>query len=118
MLEDIQKVQSEIEGKYFANQAAVEKTAMELYAKDKNAAINYLTDYSVSNSEATVKRWRKLWEFLVMKFNDGYINDVTKDHGRHPKSSFYGQDFLKQVVSERPEYYKDQWVKPSKKKKK
>lgn len=118
MLGDIQKVQSEIEGKYFANQSAVEKTAMELYAKDKDAAINYLTDYSVSNSESTVKRWRKLWETLVMKFNDGYINDVNVDHGRHPKSSYYGQEFLKQVVTERPDYYKDQWVKPSKKKKK
>ncbi len=118
MLGDIQKVQQEIEGKYFANQSAVEKTAMELYSKDKDAAINYLTDYSVSNSESTVKRWRKLWEFLVMKFNDGYINDVSNEHGRHPKSSYYGQEFMKQVVKERPDYYKEQWVKPTKNKKK
>jgi dipeptidase len=108
-IKDIQSVQKELEGQFFANQPAVEKTAIELLNKDRKSAIDYLTTYSVSQSESTVKRWRALWEELVMKFNDGYINDVKVEHGRHPKSSGYGDYYFKKVVEEKPEAYKSQW---------
>lgn len=113
---DVQKLQKEIENEYFDNQPYVEQRAMDLLKKDRNKAIDYLTNYSVTQSENTVRRWRKLWEQLVVKFNDGYVNDVTVDGGRHPKSSYYGQEFYKAVVKERPDYYKETWVKPKKKK--
>ncbi len=115
---DVQSLQKEIEDEYFQNQASVEQAAMDLYKVDKKKAVDYLTKYSVFQSENTVRRWKKLWEQLVVKFNDGYINDVNVDNGRHPKSSYYGQEFYKAVVNERPEYYKEAWVKPAAKSKK
>lgn len=112
-LKDIQAVQSELENKFFNFQPAVETAAMELYKKDKNLAVSYLTDYSVSQFENSVSRWRKLWEFMVMKYNDGYINDVNVEGGRHPKGVGYGNEFFKKSVESRPDYYDVKWRKKS-----
>jgi dipeptidase len=105
MIKDIQAVQSKLENKFYAFQPAVEKAAEELYKTDKNLAIEYLTDYSVNQFEITVDSWRELWTNLVVKYNDGYINDTKVEFGRHPKGVGYGDEFLKRVVKERPGYY-------------
>jgi dipeptidase len=105
IIKDIQEVQSELENKFTISQNAIDKAAVELYNIDKNLAIDFLTDYSVSQFEQTVNRWRKLWEHLVVKYNDGYINDVNVEGGRHPKGVGYGDEFFRRVVKERPEYY-------------
>ncbi len=104
-IQDIQKVQSELENKFMNFQPAVETAASKLYKKDKKLAISYLTDYSVSQFENTVNRWRDLWEFMVTKYNDGFINDVNKDNGRSPKGVGYGNEFFRKVIKERPKYY-------------
>ncbi|MBX3042321.1 MAG: C69 family dipeptidase [Candidatus Kapabacteria bacterium] len=112
--EDIKIVQSELENKFFAFQPAVESAAQELYKKDKNLAVQYLTDYSNSQFELSVVRWRQLWEDMVMKYNDGYINNVKEAGGRHPKSAGYSNEFLKRVVKERPGYHEVKWRKNKK----
>lgn len=108
---DIQAVQSELENKFFAFQPAVEMAASELYKKDKALAVQYLTDYSVNQFEIVVDRWRQLWEGMVMKYNDGYINNVNEAGGRHPKGVGYGKEFFKRLVKERPGYYDVKWRK-------
>ena len=57
----------------------------------------------------TFQRWKELWRELVMKYNDGYINNVNESNGRTPKGVSYGDKFLKEVVKERPGYYNVQW---------
>ena len=109
IIKDIQKVQSELENKFFAYQPAIETAAMQLYEKDPKLAVDFLTDYSVNTAESTVSRWKDLWYELVPRYNDGYINDVSQANGRHPKSSGYGEEFLRNAVNERPEYYKVKW---------
>ncbi|MCO5250826.1 MAG: C69 family dipeptidase [Candidatus Kapabacteria bacterium] len=105
IVKDIQVVQSELEDKFTLSQNAIDKAAVELYNIDKNLAIGFLTDYSVSQFEQTVNRWRQLWEYLVVKYNDGYINDVNVEGGRHPKGVGYGDEFFRRAVQERPGYY-------------
>ena len=109
--QDIKPIQEKLEKKFHNFQPAVEKVAGELYKTDKELAIQYLTDYSVSQFELTVDEWRNLWEYLVLKYNDGYINDVRKDFGRHPKSSKYSNEFYQRAVKERPGYYDVKWKK-------
>ncbi len=111
IIKDIQEVQSEFENKFFTIQPAVEKAAMELYKQDKEMAIEYLSDYSINQVDQVVDRWRELWRYLVMKYNDGFINDVTKDAGRHPKGVGYGEEYFRQVIEERPGYYDIKWKK-------
>ena len=109
VIKDIQKVQSEIENKYYAFQPAVESAALELSKTNNDLAVEYLTDYSNSQADQLVDRWRDLWTYLVTKYNDGYINDVNVEYGRHPKGAGYGSDFLKQVIKDRPGYYDVKW---------
>jgi hypothetical protein len=101
-------VQLELENKYFELQPAIEKTALELYKKDPALAVDFLSNYSLNTASELHKRWYKLWTELVVKYNDGYINDVNIENGRHPKGVGYGE-FYKKVIEERPGYYDVKW---------
>ena len=55
-------------------QPAVETAALALYKKDPALARKYLTDYSIDNANRVLKEWWKLSEYLIVKYNDGYVN--------------------------------------------
>lgn len=101
MIEDILAVQREIEGQYLAVQPAVEKTALGLTA-DPAAMKAYLTDYSVGHAEQMVARWKELGEFLLTKYNDGYVKN---EKGR-PAEKGYPESWLRRVLRERPEQFR------------
>lgn len=110
VIKDIQEVQKELEDGFHTMQPAIDKTALELYKKDPQLAVDYLHNYSTTQSEMTVDRWRELWEFLVMKYNDGYINDVNKANGRRPASSYYPDWWLEKCIEDKPDgYYEVEW---------
>jgi len=115
-IKDIQAVQSRLEDKYELYQPAIEKAALELHKKKPETAVNFLTDYSVNESERLFQEWYELWRYMVVKYLDGYINDVNISDGRAPKGVGYGDDFFKRVVKERPGYYDVKWKKHDKKK--
>ncbi len=77
MIQDIQKVQRELEGKYLAEQPEIEKAALALYQTSPQLAVDYLTNYSVKTGTATVARWKKLGEFLLYKYLDGNVKDES-----------------------------------------
>lgn len=99
MLKDIQKVQDEIEDQYFAFQPAVEAAAAELLKKDPELVKQYLTNYCVGNAELNIKKWWKLADFLVTKYNDGYIQD--EKHRPHEVS--YPEEWLRKEAAAHPE---------------
>ncbi len=113
IIKDIQAVQKELENNFFAMQPAVEKTAQELEKTDHALAVRYLSDYSVSHAEMVVARWKELLEYIITKYNDGYINNGEKG-GRHPKGVGYGTEWIKRVLKEQPDYYKIEWAAPKK----
>lgn len=113
IIEDIKEVQSDFENKFHAYQSVIEEAAKKLYDKNPDMAVEFLTDYSVSNSELVVDRWRDLWKYITVKYNDGYINDVNVDGGRSPKGVGYDQEFLRKVIESRPGYYEVEWKKKS-----
>ena len=102
MIRDIQAVQSDLEANLLALQPAVEKTAVELARSDPALMRRYLTDYSVSQAELVVKRWRKLGEHLVQKYNDGYVQD---ERGR-PQEQGYSEAWLRRVLESRPDQFR------------
>lgn len=102
MITDVQAVQSALEGEALALQPAVEKTAKELFESDPALMRRYLTDYSVSRAEMVAERWTELGDFLVTKYNDGYIQEQpgrAREHG-------YSEQWLRSVLRERPEQFK------------
>jgi len=99
---DIQAVQQDLEGTFLALQPAVEKAALELHKTDPQLAVRYLTDYSVSHGDLVVRRWRKLGEHLIQKYNDGYVQDGD---GR-PTEQGYPESWLRTVLDTRREAFR------------
>lgn len=102
MIKDIQKVQIALEGNFIALQPIIEKTALELSKSDPKLTARFLTDYSVSHGELVVKRWIELGEYLLTKYNDGYVKD---EKGR-PRAVGYPSEWLKEVLKSKSDKLK------------
>lgn len=96
MIKNIQKVQQELEGSFLANQKAIEEAALVLYRQSPQLAKNYLTNYSVSQGEKVVTRWKKLGEFLLWKYLDGNV----KDEFGKPTHPGYPEHWLRVIAKE------------------
>ncbi|HZM13216.1 MAG TPA: C69 family dipeptidase, partial [Bacteroidales bacterium] len=73
MTPDLQAKQKELEQKYMAETAEVDKTAAALYKQSPKKAMAYLTAYSVKAGDYTVSQWRELYKHLFTKYMDGNI---------------------------------------------
>lgn len=109
MIEDIQKVQRELEGKFLADQAAIEDAALKLFAQSPQMARDYLTGYSVKLGDATVQRWRKLGEFLLYKYLDGNLKDEL-GNVKHPP---YPESWYRRIVKETGDQFKMKKLEPT-----
>jgi dipeptidase len=84
MIPEIRAVQAELEKKFIDNTAIIDAKAGELYKSSPKKATAYLTEYSVAQGNATVKRWKELYAYLFTKYMDGNIK--TKVEGQmNPK---------------------------------
>jgi len=83
MIEDIQVVQGELECRFMADQPEIDSAALALYEQSPRLAKDYLTDYTTTNGDMVVERWRELGKFLLYKYLDGNVKD---EHGEvtHP----------------------------------
>ena len=108
MIEDIRPVQRELEDHYEEMLPAIDKAALDLYAKDPEEAVRFLTWYSSTTADAATARWKKLGEYLLVKYIDGNIkreeNGHFKDNGyglsASPISPGYGEQFYRMIVIE------------------
>lgn len=111
MIVDIQKVQKELEDRSVSMTKAVDQGALFLSKENPELMRNYLTDFSVNNSEYVVQRWRELGYYLFTKYNDRYINDVGGPRP-YPRGVGYPEWFNRKAVEERPGYYEIRWRQP------
>ncbi|HEY3372049.1 MAG TPA: C69 family dipeptidase [Prolixibacteraceae bacterium] len=74
MIPDIQKVQKSLEDKFVAYTPSVDLAAQSLWnAGKKKEALQFLTDYSVNQANGMTHEWKKLSQYLMVKFMDGNI---------------------------------------------
>lgn len=73
MSKDVIQLQQQLENKFLQNKPAIDKAAAELYQVNKEAARDFLTDYSVNMGSVTFDNWKKLGEYLLVKYIDGNI---------------------------------------------
>ncbi|MBN2633795.1 MAG: C69 family dipeptidase [Bacteroidales bacterium] len=74
MSSDAIKIQKQLETQYVRETTEkIDKEALELYENDVWKARDYLTDYSVKTAQNTFDDWKKLSEYLLVKYIDGNI---------------------------------------------
>jgi dipeptidase len=74
MIPDIQKVQKNLEDKFVAYTTSVDQAAQSLWnLGKKKETIQFLNDYSVNQANGMTSEWKKLQQFLFVKFIDGNI---------------------------------------------
>jgi dipeptidase len=73
MIEDIRKVQQELENGYQDVIPAIDKAAAELLVKDPVEARNFLTWFSTTTADNATARWKELGEYLLVKYIDGNV---------------------------------------------
>ncbi len=74
MIKDIQQVQKELEDKFVAYVPLIDQAAQSLYnEQDKEKARDFLTEFSVNEANNMTARWKKLGQYLLVKYIDGNI---------------------------------------------
>jgi dipeptidase len=96
MIVDVQKVQREFEGRFLADQAEVDRTALDLYKQNPALARDFLTQYASKNTAQLMTRWKKLGEFLIWKYLDGNVRN-EKGEVTHPNAP---EDWLRCIVKD------------------
>jgi len=73
-IKDIQKAQKELEDKFETYLPVIDQAAEGLYKTgNPGKAREFLTQYSVNESNNMTARWKKLGEYLLIKYLDGNI---------------------------------------------
>ena len=73
MMEDVRKVQTELEEKYITEIAAIDAAATVLNETNPALAREFITNYSVNMGDYTVQRYKELGQYLLVKYIDGNI---------------------------------------------
>ena len=87
MIEDIRKVQQELENGYQQTIPAIDEAAKKLYAESPEEARKFLTWFSTTTADEATARWKKLGEYLIVKYIDG---NVKKEENGQFKRNAYG----------------------------
>ena len=78
VIDDMREVQNALEDMYADAQAGIEASALELHKKDPALAKEFLTNYTSMAATTAVQSWKKLGEFLIVRYNDG-VKKLVKD---------------------------------------
>jgi dipeptidase len=73
MMEDVRKVQSELEEKFITEVDAIDAAALVLNETNPDLGREFITNYSVNMGNYTVQRYKELGQFLLVKYIDGNI---------------------------------------------
>lgn len=73
MIDDLRGLQTEIEDQFALNQKGIEQVAQDLLKTDKTKGVKYLTQYTTTAAQSTFDTWKRLGEFLIVKYQDGIV---------------------------------------------
>jgi len=102
MIVDINAMQDKYEGGAMREQKAIDAAALELYNKDPEAMVEFLTRYCASNADIVRDAWWEFLDKLLWKYNAGFVND-----GNRISSPGYPVEWLERVIElDEPDHYK------------
>lgn len=107
MMPDIKKVQSHWENQFNVLVPAMDKVAVNMTEADARV---FLTNFSNSQAENSTAAWKKLGEYLLVKYMDGNIKKEAD--GKFLQNEFhippgiiragYSEDILRRIATENP----------------
>lgn len=115
MIDDAKAVQKDIEDAFFHAQSGIEATAVSLLREDKAKGMAFLQNYTNLTAQNTLDTWKKLGEYLIVKYNDGvlkrmdtgtYIGKLTKQIDKALIRPGYPKDFLNELAKQTGDRYK------------
>ncbi len=106
MFPDVKKVQTEVEDSYVDATKKVEAEALGLYKQSPEKAVALLTNFSDSVSENATARYRKLGEYLLVKYLDGRVKKEkdgkfersAEGYPVSPASPGYSEEYYRDIV--------------------
>ena len=115
MIGDVRATQQELENTLNAAQSGIESAALKLWETDPDQAKKLLTSYTNLTAQSTFDTWKRLGEYLVVKYSDGVIRRTNPD-GSFQRNSIgqpagvirpgYPEDFLREYVKQTGDRYK------------
>ena len=115
MIQDVQKVQKELEDNFEIFVPLVDKAARELYEKEgPEKAQQFITRYTVNEANQVTARWEKLAQYLLIKYLDGNIKNekngefVRTETGMPPYPVFpeYPEWWYRVIIEQTGDHFK------------
>ncbi len=113
MFDDLKAVRDSLESSYFAHQKEVEDKALQLYNQDAAQAVTYLNDYGNEKAQQMLDRWKRLFTYLVVKYNDmivkpsdkGVFERTETGIGARPKRPGYPEKYARELIKQTGDKY-------------
>nr|WP_314649067.1 C69 family dipeptidase [uncultured Porphyromonas sp.] len=102
MIADIRPVQQQLENSFDELVKTTDAKALELLKADPQQAISYLTEVCAKTANGTTERWKKLGEYLLVKYMDG---NVKKEKDGKFEENGYGQIVMPSFPGYDKDYY-------------
>lgn len=116
MSEDMKKVQSYLEDSFRASQPQIEERVSEIYKQSKEEAVQHLTNYTNKLVNEGIAEWKKLGEFLMVKYIDGVIKQ--EENGQFKRNPYglpsnplrpgYSNEYYQKIIDQTGDKYKVQ----------
>lgn len=108
IISDIRNKQLELETQYTELVPAIDAAAKVLYKNNPEAAVEFVTKFSVNNANEMVAEWELLRQFIVIKYLDGNVKKEqdgvflrTEDnYPMSPAFPGYNENWKRQVVDD------------------
>lgn len=94
----------------------ISETASKIFSTDPKLGVEFITNYSNTQGENTVRYWQKLYGFLFSKFVDGNVkktegmklldNGNGKNIPPSPSQPGYNETLLREIIQQTGERYK------------
>lgn len=116
MVVDIRKLQNDIEAEFIANTSAIDQAAQILYnTSGEKAARNFLTTYSSNAADNTLKKWKNLSNYLLVKYKDGNVMKekdgkflrTSTGEPENPDHPLYPSQWYRTIVDQTGDHFKE-----------
>lgn len=114
MIKDIRPVQDSLENSFNEEVPNIDKRVAAMIAKDTTGALAVLTEYSNAMAQQSTERWKKLGEFLMVRYMDGNVKPVKNNQfmrtvygePEHPDFPGYDEKYYRNIIRETGDRFK------------